>query len=114
MIDRRLLAALLLCVPMLNGSMITYIEAAVGGDQIFSQPCDNLTGWTDVSNGAGAEITIVSNECFGDLDTSGHDPAIIQGPLNGTDEFASMKVVTIWPGNSNKAGFILATGFYWR
>jgi len=84
---------------------IPFSPQVVGGDQLFYQPCDNLTGWTQVS-GDTSSIDIVANECLGNVLVNGEDPSIIQGPLNSTDEFCSMEIKAINGANGNMAGCI--------
>ncbi len=98
-----------LLTPVMCGVIIIWTPPAVGGGQIHTLDCSagSLTGWTQVGNG-GSSVDLVSGECLGNLSKNAEDPSVLNDiDLDTTDNFGSMKVVTIAGGNSNKIEIIL-------
>jgi hypothetical protein len=111
---RFLTLAIVLCAPFMGGNMVMYVEAAAGptptatptaaptptatptaapGGQLFTEDCDTTldVGWTEAST-SGSSVDIVTGECLGNMGSNDVTAALIQGPLDGTDEFCSMQI----------------------
>jgi hypothetical protein len=102
------LLGLLCLLSSPTGAGIIYKESAGGGGgggTIFSENCSSLSEWTAASSGS-ASVDVVANQCLGNLAANFEDAAILQGPLDSTSEFCSMKVITINTADSNKVGCI--------
>ncbi len=104
---RRLILAIAFCSLLLMGAQynIPFNPQSSGGSVIFSEDCDNVSDWTDVSSG-GASVDAVAGQCLGNLASNFEDASIIRGPLDSTSEFCSMRVITMNTANANKLGCI--------
>jgi hypothetical protein len=80
------------------------------GGQTFAldDDCVTLTGWTDASNGGAVIDTNTGTDpdsCRGNMNVDWEEAALVQGPLDTTDEYCSFLVMT-FATNDAKMGCI--------